>query len=135
KGLMALLTLALLALLWAGRWRRLPPRHTLSLIVLFALGLEYFLPQRWSYVDVMFLLPLALSAGLLRLPHFGPRLALGLVLLGLVLGHCLVLRDLIGLTSLLRSVLVMVPLTLLAAGLWLSRLRRPRQVFRPAPRN
>jgi hypothetical protein len=122
---MAALSAGMLVLLWLGR-RRPSPRRTLALVMVLALDLEFFLPHRWSYADVAYLLPLALAGGLLRPRRPGHLAAALLVLLGLAAGQGLFLRHNLYLATLARSLLVMGTLTVLTVRLWLDRLgQRP----------
>lgn len=67
------------------RRKPLPRRYVMAFGVLLALNLEYFLPARIAYADVLYLLPLALMMPLVvRGPSPYPA---ALVATGLVLGH------------------------------------------------
>jgi hypothetical protein len=127
--LMVGLSAALLGLLWLGR-RRPPARFTLLLIVVAALDLEFFLPQRWAYADIVYLLPLALAFGFLRrLGRPGILAAALLALAGLATGQALFFRHNLALATLARSALFMGTLSVLSISLWVGRrrfgLRRP----------
>lgn len=107
KLIVVALAAGLLVLVWR---RRGDVRFAFALIVVMSLDTEFFLPQRWGYVDVVLLAPMALMLPTLMRSRF----ALGVVLLGLLSG--LLGQSLFGLygATLLRSWLVMGGLTWLA---------------------
>ena len=89
----------LAGLAWAAGWigllllarpRRLPRRLTRRLVVLHAaalvVGLDFFMPDRFTYTDVMYLLPVGLALPLLGRPA-APWWAAAAVLVGLTVGH------------------------------------------------
>ena len=112
------------------RERALSTRLALSLVV--ALLVDYCLPVRVSYADVLFLPPLALLArGLLS--RRVPRVFALLVLAGLVCGvFLLTVAWRVGYPgALLRAALVTAGL--LGAAVWLSHGRRTARAALPAP--
>lgn len=115
KGIMSLLGLTLLGLLWRRRREPLHPRLVLALIVCFALDTEFFLPHRWSYVDVVLLLPIALLWPFLWATRWGR------MLLGFIVSMCLLGQFTLYGTTLARSWLVMGSLTGLALVRWFRR--------------
>lgn len=111
----------LLAPLWK---RRVPVRYTLAFALMSMIIIDYFVPQRWQYVDVLFLPPLALLMPLmLRRPSL--RWLFGMLLAGLVAGHGF--ADFVPpwWATLLRSVLVVAALSTCLVVVWLSQLRHP----------
>lgn len=130
KACMVGVSVALLALLWLRRKEHYSHRLALALILTVALDVEFFLPHRWGYVDVMLLLPLALLGSRLLA---GGRSAGALVLLVLVTGYCLSWHSLF-VASLLRAYGVMGVLTGLAGAAWLRRPLRPGTKLIPAAR-
>jgi hypothetical protein len=114
------ITVLMLAAVTVGRGRR-SPRVALLFLTTLLVDMEYFLPHRWPYVDVHWLVPLALAVPLFRSPRPVPQAALLYVLLGLVLGNGLYLITHPYTTTLARTYLVASGLTLLAVWAWLRQ--------------
>ena len=110
KILLACLASVMLVLVW----RYGDARSAFALAIVLALDTEFFLPQRWGYVDVMLLAPLALMLPALLRPERVSAFALGVVLVGLISGPFG--QQFVGLhaATVLRSWLVMGGLTALA---------------------
>lgn len=119
KSLFAAWTLLLLALLFWKRQQR-STRLTLGLIFIFLVASEYFLPRRWNYVDIMYLLPLALLLPTLRQSLRINSLPAVLVLAGLVLGNLLVGYEDPWLQTLARSSLLASGLMIAALSAWVG---------------
>ncbi len=119
------MTAVLIGLLITGRHRR-SPRVVLLLILAFLLDLEYFLPHRWPYADVHWLVPLALAVPLFRSPRPTPQAALLCVLGALVIGNSLALATHSYTTSLARTYLLASGLTILAVWAWFHPNGRPQ---------
>jgi hypothetical protein len=79
---MALITGAVLL----ARPRRIPRRVVVLSIAVLLLGVDFFLPERWTYNDVQYLLPLGLALPLLSRRSM-PWWTIALVLIGLTLGN------------------------------------------------
>jgi hypothetical protein len=119
KAGMAGLTLALLAVLAVGRRRAArSPRAALLLILAVVLDLEYFLPFRWPYADIHWLVPLGLAVPCLASPRPGPWGALVCVLGGLLIGNSLALTPDPYVVRLGRTYLLAGGLTGLAVWAW-----------------
>jgi hypothetical protein len=82
---------------------------------------EYFLPHRWPYVDVHWLLPLALAAPALAAARPANRLGVVLILVGLVVGNALALSPQPYTTTLARTYLLALGLTCVAWAEWTRR--------------
>jgi Glycosyltransferase family 87 len=111
KAALALIAATLIGLVWLRRGGN--PRAAFALIVVLSMNTEFFLPHRWGYADVMLLAPLALLLPELLRPEATNRLALTIVLIGLVSGPLGQQFFDLGLATALRSWLVMGGLTLL----------------------
>lgn len=123
KALLVFFSLVLFALLYVARKASPPLALGLLLVVALTLDLEYLLPQRWGYVDVVLLLPLALvlpilSSGLERWDGVSELASLGIAV-GLLGGLCL--GQYLGLfwSTALRSWAIMGSVTLVAVWRWL----------------
>lgn len=125
KAAMLLFLLGFLAAL--HRCRNLPrsPRLTLAVIVLLLLDAEYFLPMRWPYVDILYLVPLALLLPALvgNAPHH--RYAAVLVAFGLTVGQNVILFGQLETPSVIRTLALSVGLTVLGVYLWLRGMPQP----------
>lgn len=117
KGMMAVISVGLLALLFFRRRTRYSPRIALALILSLALDVEFFLPQRWAYVDVVLLVPLALLAPRLLAPRTPGKVTAWLVAGSLVAALALT-RDHLFVASLIRAYGVMGALAGLAIWSW-----------------
>ncbi|HEV2765746.1 MAG TPA: glycosyltransferase family 87 protein [Pyrinomonadaceae bacterium] len=86
RALAALVACAGLALAWAARRRRrVAPRHAVAFSVALVLTVEFFLPFKFDYADILLLFPLALCAPVLTGRRAGVAPA-ALLLLGLAAG-------------------------------------------------
>jgi hypothetical protein len=122
------------AIAWLCRRPGGPRPDIIALGLIAALDLDYLLPIRIGYTDLLFLLPIALMMrSLFPGPSVGP--AAGFLLVGLAVGHWSIeLRDapivIPYLTNCFRSLVVVGVLNVLAIGtVWRARRRR---VLRPA---
>ncbi|MDB5297769.1 MAG: hypothetical protein JWO31_3752 [Phycisphaerales bacterium] len=75
-----------IVLLWLARPGRLPRRLVALHIVVLATGVDFFMPDRYTYTDVMYLLPFGLAVPLLSRPS-APGWVAAALLAGLTLGH------------------------------------------------
>jgi hypothetical protein len=83
----ALVWVALIAgALRFARPRGIPRRMVVLAVAVLVLGVDFFLPERWTYNDVQFLLPLGLALPLLN-RRFMPWWVPALMLVGLTLGN------------------------------------------------
>ena len=132
KALLLAQGFVLIALLYgAGRVRS--TRLTLALIAVFLVDSEYLLPQRWEYVDIMFVVPLGLSFPYLRSSLKDKYLFCLFVLLGLAIGHSPPwVEAAVSMShyfiNLARSLLLMGASAGLVMSFWLGRTRRVRSV-------
>jgi hypothetical protein len=69
-----------------ARPRQIPRRVVVLSIAVLILGIDFFLPERWTYNDVQYLLPLGLALPLLS-HRSVPWWTVALVLVGLTLGN------------------------------------------------
>ena len=127
KIILAALAALLLVLVWLLRG---DARSAFALLIVMSLDTEFFLPHRWGYTDVILLPPLALMLPELLQPGRTNRLALGVVLLGLISGPLGQILLGIHAATFLRSWLVMGGLTALA----LTTLNEPRPSGSGEPR-
>lgn len=117
----------LLTLLTLGRPSSASSLEILFLIVTMALSIEYFLPLRNDYTDIVLLLPLALAfPNRPTATRFG-RFVSVVVLAGLVAGLCLWGPEKPW-GSVIRSFLVMAGLTAQAVMMWLHRVANTLQL-------
>jgi hypothetical protein len=130
KGLIVGLILLFLGVLALHRRRR-SLRAALLVVIVAMLDLEFLLPHRWPYVDIHWLVPLALSVPLFRSPRPVPQAALLCVLAGLVLGNSLALVTHPYTITLARTYLLAGGLTALAWWGWCRQRSRP--VGHPVP--
>jgi hypothetical protein len=124
--------LALLVGLLALKRRPRSPRATLALILVLLLGMEYFLPHRWPYVDVHWLLPLALTMPYFLSRRAVPQAALVAVLAGLFVGNALSLTTLPFTTTLARTYLLAGGLTTVAVWAYLRRRTPGAEALEPS---
>ena len=112
KGIMVALALVLFGLLF--RKHPASPRAALALILVFALDTDLFLPHRWSYVDVMLLLPVGLLSPMLWEKRTASQVALAMLLVAFV-GSALMTPHLtLYYANLLRAWVVLGSLTAMA---------------------
>jgi hypothetical protein len=112
-------------LLWAND-RPLPRREAMAYVAVMAVAADFFVPMRWGYVDVMFLLPLGLEMRQLLSRSF-PRWPLVIVIASLLLGHEQISEALpVYVTALTRSYGLMVGLGGSAICLALLHMRKGR---------
>jgi hypothetical protein len=131
KALLMGLAALLLVLMWR---RRGDACCAFAPMVILTLDTGFFLPQRWGYVDVLLLAPLALLLpALLRADKIN-RLLLGVVLLGLLSGP--LGQHIFGLyaATVLRSWVVMGGLTILSMRSCEAAHRVPPQDLPPPAR-
>jgi hypothetical protein len=97
-------------------------RFALVFSLAVVLDLEFFLPERHGYIDVMYLPMLALIVPLLYLKQT-PKIILILVVLAFVIGHSIIpLVDSSGITTMLRSFIFMGTVT------WIIVFMNPKQI-------
>jgi hypothetical protein len=119
------LAIALIGLTSAGRR---PGRATVGLFFAIAVVTEYFMPVRWPYVNIVWLLPLACIAPLYTLRSRMALLVATLLVLGLFAGHTFfgiapsLERDLIRTATLIATTVP--PLALI----WWAGLRRAHRL-------
>jgi hypothetical protein len=118
KGILVALAVALFGLLL--RKRPHSTRHALGLILVFALATDLFLPHRWSYVDVMLLLPLGFLWPFLWENRTASHVALAALLVAFAGSVCLTPHLTLYYGNLLRAWLVLGSLMGLGIVWWLK---------------
>lgn len=121
RALALLVVAAAVVLVLAARRRKpLPARYVMAFGALFVLDVEYFLPGRVAYADVLYMLPLALMLPLVMRAR--SPLPAALVAAGLLLGHPFHEGVDTWLTpDLIRATLVIGTLTAMAACILIRR--------------